>query len=84
MKDSRCPKCGSPDVIPNVSILEHVGANASLHSVRAVLEKNPDALFVRGEVRTSLQAWVCGTCGYTELYAKHPEALLAAYRKREA
>jgi predicted nucleic-acid-binding Zn-ribbon protein len=81
MKDGRCPKCSSTDVIPNVSILEHNGSVSE--NVKAVVAKNPKALFFRGKVKTSLKAWVCGSCGYTELYAKNPAALLDAYRKRE-
>lgn len=83
MKDGRCPKCGSADVIPNVSVLEHVGANTSTENVKAVVARNPDAWVFKGEARTSLKAWVCGSCGFTELYAKNPAALLAAYRQRE-
>ena len=81
-KGGRCPKCGSPDVIPNVFVREDV---VSAENLKAVVEKNPDAFFYefRGVVKTSLKAWVCGSCGYTELYAKNPAALLAAYRKRE-
>jgi len=83
MKDGRCSKCGSAAVIPNVSVLEHSGADGSTANVKAVVVGNPNAWVFKGEVRTSLKAWVCGSCGYTELYAKNPAALLAAYRKRE-
>ena len=53
------------------------------HNVQAIVEENPDAWLFKGEVRTSLKAWVCGACGYTELYAKNPAALLAAHRKQK-
>jgi predicted nucleic-acid-binding Zn-ribbon protein len=82
MKDGRCPKCSSADVVPNLRILEHVGATWS-ENLKVEAEQNPDAWLFKGEVKTSLKAWVCGSCGYTELYAKNPAALLAAYRKRE-
>jgi hypothetical protein len=59
-----------------VSVRQNV---ASVENVKAVVAQNPDALFFRGEVKTSLKAWVCGVCGYTELYAKHPAALLAVH-----
>jgi predicted nucleic-acid-binding Zn-ribbon protein len=83
MKDGHCPKCGSADVIPNVSVLDNAGAPGYSNNVRAVVVQHPDAWMFTGEVRTCLKAWVCGSCGYTELYANNPAALLAAYRKRE-
>jgi hypothetical protein len=32
--------------------------------------------------RSDVRAWVCGACGYTELYAAKPKALLAARQGR--
>lgn len=81
IKDGCCPKCGSVDVIPNVYVLDYP-ATHSTGNVQVVVLQNPDAWFNKGEVSTSLKAWVCGACGYTELYAKNPAALLAAYRNR--
>ncbi|HEY7331308.1 MAG TPA: hypothetical protein VH592_26980 [Gemmataceae bacterium] len=82
MRDGQCPKCGSTDVIPNVYVTDDP-AHTAWENVRAVVEQNPDAWVFKGQVMTSLKAWVCGACGYTELYAKNPTALLDAYRKRE-
>lgn len=82
MRDGRCPKCGSVDVIPNVSVLDRVNGYRS-ENLTAVVEEKPGAWVFKGEVKTSLKAWVCGSCGYTELYSKNPAALLAAYQKRE-
>jgi hypothetical protein len=75
MPEGRCAKCGSSDVIPNV----YVHGNAD--NLNVVMDEKPDAWLFKGEVRSRLQAWVCGACGFTELYAQDPAALLAAYRK---
>ncbi len=82
MRDGQCPKCGSANVIPNVNVLDSNNANWS-ENLKVVVEENPDAWLFKGEVKTGLMAWVCGACGYTELYAKNAVALLAAYRKHE-
>jgi hypothetical protein len=83
MKEGHCPKCNSVDMMPNVSVLDNAGASGHSNNVRAVVVQNPDAWMFTGEVRTCLKAWICGSYGYTELYANNPAALLAAYRKRE-
>jgi predicted nucleic-acid-binding Zn-ribbon protein len=80
MRDGRCPKCASADVIPNVFVLE-LGHGNRPHNLKVVVDEHPDAWLFKGEVQSSLKAWVCGACGYTELFAKDAAALLAAYRK---
>jgi len=85
MRDGQCPKCGSADVIPNAYVLPGVPDSSARYweNLRVVVVEKPDAWFFKGEVFTSLKAWVCGACGYTELYAKNAPALLAAWRKHE-
>jgi len=78
MPEGRCAKCGSSDVIPNVTV---VGGHGDGGNLRAIVAENPDAWLFKGEVKPSLEAWICGACGFTELYAQDPAALLAAYRK---
>ena len=81
MKHGVCLKCGSGDVIPDVYILDR-GHHDAAGNLKVVIEERPDAWLFKGEVRTSLKAWVCGACGFTELYAKNPADLLAAHRKQ--
>ena len=80
MPEGRCAKCGSSDVIPNVTV---VGEHGDGGDLRAVVAENPGAIwpFRKGEMKTSLKAWICGDCGFTELYAQDHAAFLAAYRK---
>jgi hypothetical protein len=37
--------------------------------------QNPDALVFVGKKQTHVSAWVCCSCGYTELYADAPASL---------
>lgn len=82
MKEGKCPKCGSQDVIPNVFVQDRGHHNRGDQNLKAVVQESPDAWLFKGEVQTSLKAWVCGACGFTEFYAKNPAALLAAHRKQ--
>jgi predicted nucleic-acid-binding Zn-ribbon protein len=80
MKPTTCPKCRSQKIIPDVSIEDRGMSNVPWNlSVR--VEEKPDALLFKGRHTDILKAWVCGECGYTELYVENPQALYAAYTK---
>jgi predicted nucleic-acid-binding Zn-ribbon protein len=78
MPEGRCAKCGSSDVTGAVDV---VGGHGDGGPLRVVVEEKPEAWLFKGKVQSSLKAWVCGACGFTELYAQDPAALLAASRK---
>jgi predicted nucleic-acid-binding Zn-ribbon protein len=77
MKQGKCPKCGSCRVIHDARLIDRNGEypDASF-SVR--IETKPEALLFKGAKDFELQAHVCGTCGYAELYAADPGALWQA------
>ncbi len=81
MRQGQCPMCGSSNGIPNADLL-YPGGFTEERELDVVVDEKPNAWLFKGEVRSSLKAWVCGDCGYTELYAKEAAALLAAYRKQ--
>lgn len=74
-----CPNCNSRKVIPNVRVLDRDGDyhDGSL-SVR--IDRNPNALMMKGSEVCNLKAWICGECGFTQMFAIHPEALWKAYQ----
>jgi hypothetical protein len=78
-----CPKCGSPDVIPDVRILDR---NESWkNELQVEVYSNPNALLFKGAHGGTLRASICGRCGYAELYVTNPQELLEAYqRSKEA
>jgi predicted nucleic-acid-binding Zn-ribbon protein len=82
MPQGKCPKCGSSNVIPDVSVLDPGRFGKGDGVLHAVVDERPKARLFKGEVQSRLEAVVCGDCGYTEFYAKEPGALLAAYRKQ--
>ena len=75
-----CPKCNATDIIPMVRVLDYINAVAP-HSLQVEVPENPDALIFKGVQRANLYAWICGACGFTELFAGNAADLLAAYRK---
>jgi predicted nucleic-acid-binding Zn-ribbon protein len=73
-----CAKCGSRKIVPDAEILDQ--GQYSDGTLKAKYELNPSAFFHKGRVVTKLLARVCVSCGYTELYAEHPEELYETYR----
>lgn len=78
-----CCKCGSPEVIPEVHILDRGDANWR-HDLEVEVYEKPNALFFRGAQPGTLSASICGRCGYAELYVSNPEELLEVYRRKRA
>jgi predicted nucleic-acid-binding Zn-ribbon protein len=73
-----CAKCSSPNVIPKVRVIDHWGWNLT-KDLTIELYDNPQALVHKGALTMSLYAWVCGECGYTELYVDDPKELFFKY-----
>ena len=71
-----CSKCQSYKIIPRVRIK---GAPGSGHHLSAEFSQNPAAFIFTGTRRSEISAWVCGDCGYTELYVWNPQELYLAY-----
>ena len=66
--NSRCAKCGSPDVIAN-AFLQPDG-----HYGQVVV-------WTKDRRYSSLVAHVCVQCGHTELFVTNPEALQTTKKK---
>ncbi len=73
MKKGSCPKCGSTKVIADATVLDRSPYNDKL---TVQTDTRPLAILFKGTRKSHLSAWVCGECGYTELYAETPETLL--------
>jgi len=74
-----CPKCSSDKIIPEVRIIDR-NAHSSVEDLCFEIYENPHALLFRGTHRGALRAWICGACGYTELYVDYPGELYEVYR----
>jgi predicted nucleic-acid-binding Zn-ribbon protein len=73
---STCPKCGSARIIRQVQVIDRSDSGVQSLSLR----RGTRALggWLKLPRSFPLDAWTCGACGYTELYAREPAELLAA------
>lgn len=64
--------------MPNVRVIDRGGSE-----IRDGLEAQVLETPLKGGQAGTLTAWICGACGYTEIYAANPNELFAAYEKRK-
>jgi ribosomal protein S27AE len=83
MKNGYCPKCHSSKIMRNLRVVDRDGEypDGSL-SVRT--EQNPKALLFKGREDFQLSAYICGECGYAELFAMDPEKLWMSSQNKSA
>ena len=83
MKDGKCPKCGSRDVMADVEVRDD--GRSSSHPLRVVVEEpepqKHGAIWVAGQSTGDVRAWICAHCGYTELYTNNLGELSKSYNK---
>ena len=77
----QCPKCQSTDVIEDVRVVDY-GDHHAVRDLRVTVFRKPAALVFKGTVYSDVKARVCGSCGYLELFAVDPAALLEGARER--
>ena len=75
-----CTRCGSDAMIPE-ALLRAVDYVSEV-KLEAVVNTKPDAIMMKGPVRTGVRVAVCGDCGFIEAEASEPRKLWAAYVER--
>ena len=78
----RCLKCGSDSMIPDARLIDSDANSGTRKTTEVGLATKPDAILLKGEVRTGTHAVVCGDCGFVELYADDPATLWDAHVER--
>lgn len=74
MKQSgKCPKCGSKNVLADVDVRDRTRHGATEMTVS--IDRSPDALLFKETVESTVSAWICAACGFTELYTDTPKLL---------
>ena len=66
-----CGNCDERSVIRTSYLTAHEG------HLLAHVARDPDAVFRKSRQSTKLVAFVCTSCGFTELYAEDPASLIA-------
>jgi len=69
-----CVKCGG-EVIQRARVVDVRQLDGSLH---VSVASNPEALVFKKSTYSPVHAYICSTCGYTELYADNPRELYQA------
>jgi predicted nucleic-acid-binding Zn-ribbon protein len=67
----KCPKCGSREIIADAKAIDRGDGNVQKEFTVATFGK-PEAIIFKEQHTTTVSAWVCGQCGYVELYADSP------------
>ena len=71
----KCAKCGG-EVIQRARVVCQVMNSET--DLRARVDGDPEALVLKESSRSTVHAYICSACGYTELYADSPGELRAA------
>ncbi len=76
MQNGVCPKCGSHKIIKDKPIIDKGQHGLPVGALSVVVaDKRTSWLF--GDIATGeIRAWICGECGYTELYTTNFKELL--------
>jgi predicted nucleic-acid-binding Zn-ribbon protein len=71
-----CPKCGSSDILPKQKIIS--AESGSDYRLIVRLRERAGTWRVKNHDHP-IVAWICGGCGYTELYTAKAKELSSAY-----
>lgn len=84
MLNNQCPKCGSSKIMAKLDLIDHAAHGPVPFAVNIEEPEPPKHSFIWMAKSSSgaIRAWICGSCGYTELYTDNFEALWESYRKR--
>ena len=74
---NKCPKCGSTEILADAKAIDRGHSDLQREFSVATFGK-PDALIFKEQHKSTISAWVCGQCGYLELYADSPSSLKLA------
>ena len=81
MKNNRCPKCSSTEIMADVTVRDVGHAGPYPLRVEMVEQEPAQHSFVWSPKTATgdIRAWICSQCGYTELYTNNLEALHKIY-----
>ncbi|GAB2833571.1 hypothetical protein GCM10022221_35590 [Actinocorallia aurea] len=83
MRRGQCVKCGSAYVMGEVEIQEY-GAGGAVMVRAHVEEREPEErpfIWRQASADGGVRAWICASCGYTEMYTGNLAELWRVYAK---
>jgi len=82
MKDGKCPKCGSSEIMADVKVRDV--ADNGPYPLRVEVEEPEPArhslIWMPKQAMGDIRAWICSECGFTELYTNNLEELHQIYK----
>jgi predicted nucleic-acid-binding Zn-ribbon protein len=84
MQNGICPKCNSHVIIKNQPVMEHGQGNLPLKLSITIPKRRRSGWFSSPVTNGNIRAWICGQCGYTELYTTNFKELLEADRELQS
>jgi predicted nucleic-acid-binding Zn-ribbon protein len=78
-KIDKCVKCESTSVIQRAMVVDKVSAAGAEQDFTVRVDADPSAFMFKKSARSVVHAWICGQCGYIELYAENPGELYQAF-----
>lgn len=66
-------------MIRRALVIDKVTAAGAEQNFTVRVDADPDAVMFKKSVRSDVHAWICGQCGYMELYADDPAELYRAF-----
>lgn len=82
MKSGKCPKCSSTDIMAELPLLDRHYGTGVQHLAALASEKYPDMGLILPPT-FPVRAWICGSCGFTELYTSNLSDLSTHYKKAQ-
>jgi rubrerythrin len=65
----------------DVRVIDRDYVSSTSEELTVGMYQNPEALLFKGLHQSALRAWICASCGYTELFAQNPQELLRIYQQ---
>ena len=73
--NQKCPKCSSVEIIVDAIVVDRGHYNSGTSQLRVMTFKDPAAAFDKEPQFSSVSAWICKACGFTEMYVDRPQDL---------
>lgn len=80
MKNGTCPKCGSNEIISELNIRGGESHPPYVQVVEPAPANRPFVWMPKSE-QGHFRAWVCGACGYTEIYTDNYQGMNEGRKK---
>lgn len=71
-----CRQCGSTNIIPQLPLLDGAGRKVTVETLG-----KPEAWVFQDAVHGTINARICGACGYTELWTSQFRELYEKHQK---